>query len=199
MNDHTYSVRIEKVEPRKNAQGKVTSYRVRWTVEGKEWKESFKLSAQADAFRAELLTAAKQGEAFTLSTGRPVSQTRQESGPTWYVVALNYVDSKWPYASPNHRRGIAESITDATEALLSSQSGAPSRRELRTAMLWATSTRIQASKSAPPAGIAETLGWLERNTVRMTAFTEPKTGAALSRSVLDRISRKQDGSLAAAR
>jgi hypothetical protein len=37
---------------------------------------------------------------------------------TWYVLTVRYTDAKWPYASPNHPRGIAEALTDATEALL---------------------------------------------------------------------------------
>lgn len=72
--------------------------------------------AQADSFRSELLTAARKGEAFSTKTGRPVSWQRGEPGEpeepdepglSWYEFVCSHAAMKWPYASPNHRRGIA--------------------------------------------------------------------------------------------
>ncbi len=194
----TYNVKVRQIEKRKNAAGEVTSYRVHWVVDGKRWKEPFSNAAQADSFRSDLIAAARRGEAFNIATGRPVSHTRKAAGPTWYTFALAFVDSKWPYASPNHRRGISESIIDATEVLLLDRDGEPDGERVRDAMRWGTSMRVQQPNSDPPAEIAATLRWLERNTVLMTAFAEPGAGSALARSVLDRISRKQDRTMAAA-
>ena len=47
----------------------MTTYWVRWKVDGTLWKEAFRTVAQADSFRSALLTAARKGEAFScLST-----------------------------------------------------------------------------------------------------------------------------------
>ena len=43
----------------------MTTYRVRWKVGGRLWKEGFRKSAQADSFRSALLTATRKGEAFS--------------------------------------------------------------------------------------------------------------------------------------
>jgi len=120
----TYSVTIYKVEPRKNSRGKVVSYRVRWLVEALPlWQETFKNDAQADSFRSELLTAAKKGEPFDVATGLPASANRKVASPAWFAFAQDYAQSKWAYASPNHRRGIADTMADVTEVMLSTQAG----------------------------------------------------------------------------
>ncbi len=49
---HSYRVRIWSLQTRKNGNGRITSYRVRWQVGGTEFAESFKTRAQADSFRA---------------------------------------------------------------------------------------------------------------------------------------------------
>ena len=72
----TYDVRIYKTEVYKGS--KVTTYYVRWQVNGRQRKEPFRTVAQADSFRSELLTAARRGEAFSTETGRPVSWQRDE-------------------------------------------------------------------------------------------------------------------------
>ena len=67
----SYDVRVYRTEVHKGA--KVTTYKVRWKTGGRLWKEGFRNAALADSFRSSLLTAARKGEAFSLSTGRPVS------------------------------------------------------------------------------------------------------------------------------
>jgi hypothetical protein len=145
----TYDVRVYRTEVYKGV--KVTTYKVRWKTGRRSWKEGFRNAALADSFRSSLLTAARKGEAFSLSTGRPVSWKRDESGLTWYALTLDYSAAKWPYAAPNHRKSIAEALTDATEAMLASdQSAYPAadiRRALRT---WAFSDRLRAQPSHPP-------------------------------------------------
>ena len=51
----SFHVRFFKTEVRKNAKGRVTSYRVRWAVGGQPFKEPFPNVAQADSFRSELV------------------------------------------------------------------------------------------------------------------------------------------------
>ena len=107
----TYDVRVYRTELSKGA--KVTSYKVRWKTAHRLRKKAFRNAAQADSFRSSLLTAARKGEAFSLSTGRPVSWSRDESAISWYALTLAYTAAKWPYAAPNHRKSIAEALTDA--------------------------------------------------------------------------------------
>jgi integrase len=196
MKDTTYNVRVLGIEDRRNKAGEVTSCRLEWRTDEIRWKESFKKKAQADAFRSELMTAARRGEAFSRLTGRPISWAREEPTLRWYAFTLAYADAKWPYASPNHRRGIAETLTDATEIMLAGENS-HGREPLRAALRWAFSNRVR-DKTEPPAELAAVVDWLEANTVPMTAFAERNTGAALARKLLDRISQTKEGKSAAA-
>lgn len=121
-----------------------------WKTDRRLWKEGFRHAALADSFRSSLLTAARKGEAFSLSTGRPVSWKRDESSLTWYALTIDYAAAKWPYAAPNHRKSIAEALTDATETMLvSDESPYPAediRRALRT---WAFSDRLRGATEPP--------------------------------------------------
>jgi integrase len=192
----TYNVRVYRTEVYKGA--RVTTYKVRWKIDHRLWKEGFRNAALADSFRSSLLTAARRGEAFSLSTGRPVSWKRDESSPTWYALTLDYAAAKWPYVAPNHRKSIAEALTDATEAMLvSDESPYPVediRRALRT---WAFSDRLRGA-TEPPVDLAAVVRWLQTATIPVAELTRPGIGAVRSRALLDRISRKQDGATAAA-
>jgi integrase len=178
----------------------VTTYYVRWQVNGQVRKEPFRTVAQADSFRSELLTAARKGEAFSTETGRPVSRQRDEpdeSGLTWYEFVCSYTAVKWPYASPNHRRGIAEALTDATEVMTGPDEASPARDDLRRALReWTFSDLIRTGKKPPP-DLEPVISWLEQNTVALADLSGDQ-GTALARRMLDRISRKQDGTVAAA-
>lgn len=76
----SYDVRIWKVEPIKGK--KTTSYRARWVVAGKRFGEPFATAALADSFRAQLVTAARRGEAFDTAKGLPVSMTKADRDMT---------------------------------------------------------------------------------------------------------------------
>ena len=94
----TYDVRVYRTEVYKGA--RVTTYKVRWKTDRRLWKEGFRNAALADSFRSSLLTAARKGEAFSLSTGRPVSWKRDESSLTWYALTLDYAAAKWRTPRP---------------------------------------------------------------------------------------------------
>jgi integrase len=192
----TYDVRVYRTEVYKGA--KVTTYKVRWKTGRRSWKEGFRNAALADSFRSSLLTAARKGEAFSLSTGRPVSWKRDESGLTWYALTLDYSAAKWPYAAPNHRKSIAEALTDATEAMLVSYQPPYPVEEIRRALrTWAFSDRLRGA-AEPPADLAAVVRWLQTATVPVSELGRHGTGAARCRALLDRASRKQDGTAAAA-
>jgi integrase len=201
MDDITYDVRLYKTEVYKGT--KVTTYYVRWKVGGKGWREPFRHSGQAESFRSKLHSAAKDGEAYRMSTGRPVSWDRdapKESVTkpiTWYQLTLDYSAIKWKFASPNQRRSIAEALTDATEVLFTSESPY-TRAEVRWALqTWAYSARLR-GESEPPEDITPIVKWIADNTIPVAALADPETSGIHSRAILDRISSKQDGTLAAA-
>lgn len=55
-----------------------------------------------------------------------------------------------------------------------------------------------AGTTEPPGDIAPVIQWLESATIPMAELAEPDTGAVRARAILDRISKKQNGKLAAA-
>ena len=100
---------------------------------GVGFKRGFKTSALADSFRAQLVTAARSGEAFTTAMGLPVSMSREEHTATWYEFACAYVDMKWPDMSGKSRMGIAETLATITPALVA-EAGRPRTDLMRRAL-----------------------------------------------------------------
>jgi hypothetical protein len=50
----------------------IISYRLSLRVDDEVWKRTFRTAAQAESFRSELLSAARRGEAFSRTTGKPL-------------------------------------------------------------------------------------------------------------------------------
>ncbi len=129
----TYDARVYQTEVYKGAE--VTTYKVRWKVGARLWKEGFRNAAQADSFRSALLTAARRGEAFSLATGRPTAWEREKAETTWYEFACTYVDMKWKQASAKYRKDIARALTAATPAMLAEARGRPDDASIRRALV----------------------------------------------------------------
>jgi integrase len=201
MDDITYDVRVYKTDVYKGA--RVTTYWVRWKCDGQRWKEPFRNSTQAKSFRGKLLGAAKDGKAFSIDTGRPVEWERNKPkvpGPppvTWYSLTLDYAEAKWKFASPNQRRSIAEALTDATEVLFIAESPYLRAETRRALTAWAYSARLR-GEVEPPEDIAPVVKWIAVNTIAVSVLADPNTSSSHARAILDRISSKQDGTLAAA-
>jgi integrase len=192
----TYDVRIYRSDAYKGTT--VTSYRVRWKVGSRMRSQHFRNAALADSFRSSLLTAARKGEAFSLTTGRPISWKQDQSVLSWYALTLRYTAAKWPYAAPNHRKSIAEALTDATEVMITSAEQPYPAEDIRRALrTWAFSDRLRGT-TEPPADLAAVVRWLQRATVPVADLSRLGSGAARCRALLDRVSRKQDGTAAAA-
>lgn len=189
----SYDVRIWKMRPVKGAKGR--TYQVRWTVAGKVRYATFATKALADSHEAKLRTAAREGEAFDLATGLPLSMAGEDQGRevSWYEFACAYVDMKWAEVSPNSRRSIADSLATATTALLATGRGAPKAAQLRKVLYgWAFNAKRR--ELGPPASLATTITWIERNTVPLADLADSDT----LRRVLNQLARKQDGTPAAA-
>ena len=191
MTETSYDVRIWKTEVYEGARR--TSHTVRWSVTGRPWRQTFKTAALADAFRSELVTAARRGEAFGVESGRPISMERAQRRVSWLAFAREYAVMKWPHLAPNSRRNTARALTNATLALVTTDRARPPDADLRKA-LTAWSFNVRTSRSGtPPAEVARAITWLERNTREVGDLTEP----AVVHKVLDALALRVDGTPAA--
>ncbi|WP_160051160.1 tyrosine-type recombinase/integrase [Nocardiopsis sp. FR26] len=169
-----------------------TTYTVRWMVSGKLWPETFPTKALADSFRADLKGALNRGEAFRVDTGRPVSWESKAEAMTWYTFVCQYLDEHWQGASANHRKDRARILTDATEALWSSENGKPDRNLIRIALQrWAYNTVHRETEM--PSDVEAVIKWVQHHTIPLKELAQ----APMIRSVLKRISQKKDGTPAA--
>ena len=186
----SYDAKVWKIDVYNGAH--TTSHRVRWSVAGRRWNESFRTHALADAFRSELLRASRRGEAFLVETGRPTSMDRAERRVNWLVFAREYAAMKWRQHAPNSRRNTARALTNATLAMITNDRNRPDDKDLRTALAqWAFTVRPQ--QEPVPDNIAHALAWLERNTHEIGDLAKP----AVARALLDGLGTTQDGRTAA--
>jgi integrase len=190
MDGISYDVRVWAIETYQGT--KITTYRVRWKVGPRPWKRSFRIRAQADSFRAELLAAARRGEAFTIETGLPTSWRRDNLAVSWYDFTCSYVDMKWKPASAKYRRAIAQALAAALPAMVKPSAGKPSDPDIRGAVLdWGYNTRLRAQA---PADAAAVLSWLSRNTRPVSDLGRPADARTLLETAVTRL----DGTRAAA-
>jgi integrase len=186
----TYNVRVYRTEVYKGV--KVTTYRVRWKTGRRLWREGFRTAAQADSFRSALMTAARKGEVFSITTGRPTAWERAKADTSWYEFACAYVDMKWKQASAKYRKDIARALTAATPAMLAAARGRPDDADIRRALVrWGFNAKQRAD---PPGDVAEVLAWVARNAAPVSALAEP----AIARQMLDLATGTVDGRNAAA-
>ncbi len=118
----SYDVRIYAIETRK---GQATGYRVRWTVAGKRFGETFAAKGLAESYRAALITAARHGEAFSTSTGLPESLERERRDVSFYAHCLEFAGMAWPMVSAKSRISIVESLICVLPVVVSPNSVAP--------------------------------------------------------------------------
>jgi integrase len=184
----TYDVRIYQTEVYRGA--KTTTYWVRWRVAGQNFKEPFKQRALADSFRADLMSAARKGEAFVAASGHPVSMHRDARDVTCYDLACSYVDLKWPRAAAMTRKTIAEALTAVIPHLFARTKGKPEDRLIRTALRrWAFNTPARSDDEAMPADIRSALAWMARNARPATDLLNPE----VLRRTLDSLTLRLDG------
>jgi hypothetical protein len=165
-----------------------TTYRLRWSVAGARQSKSFATKALADSWRAELVTAARRGEAFDVETGWPVSMLPTDSPITWWEWAGRFVEMKWQSLAPTSRRSVAEALSTVTLAMTDGTARGPSEQALRAAMFgWAFNAQRRVED--PPEEMQEAVTWLERHSRRLTDLED----STLMRAVLDAVARKQDG------
>ena len=190
MDNITYDVRLWKTEIYKGA--KVTTYKVRWKTGPQRWKQPFRTKAQAASFEAELRSAARRGEAFDITTGRPVSWARKDNDMTWYDFCVSYVDMKWKHSAGKRRATIAWALVTVTPPMIAASKGQPDAKATRAALRqWGFNAK---RRNDSPQDTAVILAWLSRNTKPVSALSDP----AVMRAVLDAAATQLDGQPASA-
>ena len=167
----TYDVRIWKTTVYRGQ--RVTTYYVRWSVAGKEWKEPFKAKALAESFRADLVAAARKGEAFDIASGRPVSM-RRASRDVLVSVRVCFCRHEMAKRRSQTRRTHSEALTTVTTALLTDRRRKPDDRLIRSALCrWAFNTKRQINPDCP-GETRQALRWIEAHTRSVSELTDPE-------------------------
>lgn len=189
MMDTSHNVRIWTIE---HIRGKRrSSYRVRWVVEQRRFGRSFTTAALADSFRSRLVSAARNGEAFDVGSGLPVSMERERTTMTWFEFACAYMDMKWPDCSPKYRKSLAESLTRITVAMLNESSSLPQGKALRKVLMEEFNTKTRSAERTPEAArVSKALARASRN---VSDLAKPE----VLRAVLRALDMNLDGTRAA--
>jgi hypothetical protein len=187
----SYDVRLWSIRRYKGKRG--TTYTVRWAVGGNPHQRTFTTHKLAEAFRADLLVAARDGVPFGLDDGLPQALKADEPVRTWLDHAMEYVSIKWPGASPRHRRGIAEALTDITMALLPEEKAPVDTGKLRRA-LYRYAFNVSARTGPVPEQVESVMAWLKRHSPALADLND----AVVLRGLLNRLALRQDGKPAAA-
>lgn len=192
MNTRSFEVRIWTTEKRAGARG--TTYRVRWTVGGVRFGESFATAKLADSFRSTLLKAARHGESFDTSNGLPQSMAAAQPARTWLQVAREFIDEKWSSASPRHRKSTVEGLVTLTCGLTRESREPPDAKVLREALsAWEFNPTARRNAEAPTEAHQDALRWITEHTVPIEALAST-SGV---REAVRLIGLKLDGSRAA--
>ncbi|MGR8009626.1 tyrosine-type recombinase/integrase [Streptomyces hypolithicus] len=195
----TYDVDIWSIRARK---GRPKPFELRWRVGSRPHSKSYKLKAQADGRRSELLTALRNRQQFDEETGLPADELAALNTPTWFEHAKAYVLMKWPKAAAKHRASIAEALAAVTPSFVSSSRGAPDPKVLRQALYaWAFravrrddgSLASRAEVEEPSTDIAAALDWIGKHSLKVTEAARPDR----LRVALDALSLKLNGKPAA--
>ncbi|MFD9244869.1 tyrosine-type recombinase/integrase [Streptomyces sp. NPDC059556] len=176
--DTTYNVKFWKTGV--NVGKRKTTYTVRWELNGREHRQTFVTAALAESFRAGMVSAARKGEAFSISTGLPVSHISQAAGVTWFDFAIQFVDQLWARTSANNRRNVAKALTPVTVALLRSQPTAFMGVDVRRALREYAFNTLRRDQAPPE--IAVILRWVQRNSLTMAAWEDESTVEAVLRA-----------------
>ena len=186
--DRSYNVRFWNIQQRSDG---VARFRVRWTVNGHPFSESFVAYELADSYRSELKTAARKGESFDTASGRPASMVRQQTDVSALDHAREFVAATWNNVAAKSRVSILESFSVALPVLTRDLAGRPDPDLLRLALRKELNQNDHAR--APDHDERRALAWLERASLPVSILND---GAVVS-DMLDALAARLDGSPAA--
>ena len=188
MTSDSYDVRFWQTEVRKN---RPTPYRVRWVVNGQLFGEPFVTMALADSFKAQLITAARKGEAFDLETGLPESLVRKLRDVSFFDHAQEFAAFAWKDAAAKSRISIVETLSRVVPVLTRDLKGAPDPGVLRLALR--KSLNQGANVGVPDSAEARALAWLAKASRPVSALEDESVVC----DVLDALATRLDGKPAA--
>lgn len=188
--DSSYRARIWAIKPRKNSNGKVTSYGVRWAVDSGQFYESYKTRAQAESRRAELISAQRRGEPFETRTGLPTSLRESATDKSWYEFVCEYVDMKWPKAAATYRRTIAETLAAVTTVMVRDNGAKPEERSMRSALCQWAFNSAKRKQDDIPADADSVLRWIKKNSLPVSDVMRPDIARALHDTAVTRLDGK---------
>lgn len=191
----SHDVHIWKLAVRKNRR---RGHGVRWAVAGNEFSKWFTTHALADNYRAGLLRATRQGEAFDTESGSPESAVREQQSVTWLDLACRFVDMKWPHLAPKSRMSIADALATVTPAMVTTTRGMPEPQILRAALYGWAFNKESRTTGEPGADAAAAIAWVRANSLNVAALDEKDRRSVLIRRALDVLAVTMDGGPAAA-
>ncbi|MEV5745785.1 tyrosine-type recombinase/integrase [Microbispora rosea] len=182
-------------EIRRNKSSKTASYEVRWTVGGRQRSKTRRTKALAESFLSDLRQAAKNGEAFDIATGLPVSMLAPDpkAGPTVLTFAQEYMRRRWKASAARTRETDTYALMALVPAFVKELPGKPDDAELRT-VLRDHALLPEDRRGELPGNRAAVLRWLETASLPLADLQE----ASVLRRGLDAISVTFSGKKAAA-
>jgi hypothetical protein len=121
----SHDVQFWKLAHLPKKKGRKRVHGVRWVVAGRSFSKWFEYDAQADSYRSGLISAARNSEGFDTETGQPESAVREHQGITWYDLACQFVDLKWPHVAAKTRTSMADALATVTPVLSPAGAGCP--------------------------------------------------------------------------
>ncbi|HUY47145.1 MAG TPA: hypothetical protein VMV92_15655 [Streptosporangiaceae bacterium] len=171
------------------------AFEVRWRVAGRDKSRSFMTRALADSYRAELVHAARQGQAFGTATGEPAAWVAPEPVTvTWYQHAMAYAEMKWPHLAPHSRASLAGALATVTPLLTRETGRRPPAGRVRAALYGYAFNPPRRSRAPDHPVTVSARAWLERASLPVGQPSDPR----VIRAALDRLCVRLDGSPAAA-
>ncbi|MEU4548269.1 hypothetical protein [Nonomuraea dietziae] len=137
--------------------------------------KTFRTKSLADSFLSDLRQAAKQGEAFDLATGLPLSMLESEpSGPSFLAFAQSYVLRRWRTSAARTRETDAYALLTLVPALVADVPGCPDAEDIRQA-LRSHALLPEDRRTKLPREQAAALAWLEKASLPISALGEAAT------------------------
>ncbi|GAA4092269.1 tyrosine-type recombinase/integrase [Nonomuraea soli] len=178
----TYDVKFWEIQHRVGQ--KTSSYIVRWTVGRFGKSKSFRTKGLATAFLSDLRQAAKQGEAFDLATGLPVSLLAANSSePSFLEFAQSFILRRWRTLAARTRETDAYAMLSLIPALVTDLPGRPDDEALR-AVLREHALLPEKRRSALSPELDAAMRWLQKASLPISKLGD----AATIRMALDAIS-----------
>jgi integrase len=189
VTDWSYTVKIWAIRKRDYRK----PYQLRWKVGTRPHSESFLTMGLAESRRAQLITAAREGEPFDVDSGLPKSMVDKERDISWYEHARNYIEMKWDDSPGNTRRTLSEAMATVTPAFVKDTKGMPDARTVRRALYSWAFNKNRWNEEVPP-DVAKVLDWFQRKSLPVSALSD----RLVVRAALNALSKKLDGKTAAA-